>query len=572
MLCRAAQSVAVPGATPTVSLIEANQLARFRSSQKSLARCSAQGAGAAEGEADALSKLAPGSAASCPALGSACTEISLCLRRRALSCCWRKTSAASWRSPSGVRSKMHATANISWGPSSRLACRRHFCANVRRWRCFSRLNAAIAARCCCNASTDMAFERGTAVSDKRNAAVSGGMWGSLAPAGARTTAETKATNSFRVAHRTHVSWHDSPGANAVGEGRHICEICWETDGEVCSGWLPDTSNALTSPHAPGTVHADVDADGQSDICIEPAGPAMTHGSAAAEQLAGTLRLHLVRRDLQCVAKCRFADSCRRRLARRDQAILPEARSYAMVPDPGRPPTRPRSGSAAPIRSCVCRGSSPSPFCITQRSDMSAYDSPWGTPSRTRRHSPRTHITSMSCFLPYPHARRKKAQSFAGCTVPVALGPARCRSTTQAPPAQTAMRSRFGSTCTCRVQFRTRQVLPQRGYNSRFQHVTRWTFGVSGCHARQPLPVHSRQAAVRCHAGFHTAIAGGPGTREPGPEEIGSRGGGGLRASTAQGHSVLCGVCYQPPSAGGTGKHTTLSSPSLQMTLWGVDGD
>ena len=109
MLCRAAQSVAVPGATPTVSLREASQAARVRSSQKSLARCSAQGAVAAESEAPALSKLAPGSASSWPALGSACKEISLCFRRRASSCCWRKAHVASWRSPSGVRSKMHAT-------------------------------------------------------------------------------------------------------------------------------------------------------------------------------------------------------------------------------------------------------------------------------------------------------------------------------------------------------------------------------------------------------------------------------------------------------------------------------
>ena len=194
MLCRAAQSVAVPGATPTVSFREASQPARVRSSQKSLARCSAQGAAVAESEAPSLSTLAPGSASSWPALGSAYKQISLCFRRRALSCCWRKTSAASWRSPSGVRSKMHATANISWGPSSRLACRRHFCANARRWRWFSRLKAAIAARCCCSASTDMALERSTAASKRKGVAVSGRVSGADAPAGERTTAGTKATN------------------------------------------------------------------------------------------------------------------------------------------------------------------------------------------------------------------------------------------------------------------------------------------------------------------------------------------------------------------------------------------
>lgn len=182
--------------------------------------------------------------------------------------------------------------------------------------------------------------------------------------------------------------------------------------------------------------------------------------------------HLVRCDFQWVAKSWFDDSRRRRLARRDETTLPEACIKAMFPAPGRPPTRHLSGRAA--RDAVGfsrRGGSSSPSCITQQSHPSAHHTPWGTTCRTRRNAPRTHLTSVLFLLPYPHARGQKAQSFAACTVAPEIGSSRCRSPAQPPPVQTSMRSRFGSTCSCRVQLCVRQVFPQHGYTSRFLRVT-----------------------------------------------------------------------------------------------------
>lgn len=284
MLCRAAQSVAVPGATPTVSLREASQPARVRSSQKSLARCSAQGAAAAESEAPALSKLAPGSASSWPALGSACKEISLCFRRRALSCCWRKARAASWRSPSGVRSKMHATANISWGPSSRLACRRHFCANARRWRWFSRLNAAIAARCCFSASTDMALERGAGrLEKKRRRGVGKGV--GLRCTGWRADHRWhKGYECLLCGHHTRVRWHNPMGrTQMVRAGPYMKQAGGLTARCVMVGssFFTVAERGARTRHRPYGCR-------RLPPCahvIKRAAPVKTHGAGAAEQLA-----------------------------------------------------------------------------------------------------------------------------------------------------------------------------------------------------------------------------------------------------------------------------------------------
>ena len=133
MLCRAAHTVAVPGATPLVSLTEATQPASRRSSQKFLARWHAHGVANTGGKGSVESNLAPGSAASAPAPGSAVSGIFRRLRRRPLSCSSRKPSKTSWRSASGVHCKKRATAAVSGGPCADRACRRNVCKSARNW-------------------------------------------------------------------------------------------------------------------------------------------------------------------------------------------------------------------------------------------------------------------------------------------------------------------------------------------------------------------------------------------------------------------------------------------------------
>ena len=243
-----------------------------------------------------------------------------------------------------------------------------------------------------------------------------------------------------------------------------------------------------------------------------------------------------------LAKIRLDDSRRRRLARRDQARLPCARTWTMGPAPGRPPTQPRNHHAAPFPVvCFQRGLLLLVLalrCAFTRLRMTLCGALQGGFDASRR----AHIAKLCClFFPTrtPEAKRL-SHSWAALWHPrsdnrgAALQP--CRPLLQRRCARGSGRHAMSSRAP------RAHAVPVRGHTSRFLCVTRWTFGVRGSYACRPCPVAlsagSGPVTCRflCRNRWRARV---PGTRSRGDWLAGR--GGGMRASTAHDHSLLCGV-------------------------------
>ena len=241
----------------------------------------------------------------------------------------------------------------------------------------------------------------------------------------------------------------------------------------------------------------------------------------------------------------------------------------MCPAPGRPSTRHRSGRAARDADGFSRRrGSPSPSCSTQRSHPSAHDTPRGTPFKTRRYAPRTHLTSMLFLLSYPHARRSEG------SVLQRLHSGTLDWTIEVPLASPAATCSHDDALEVRLDMlMSSPALRAPGVPPTWLHLS--IFCASPLDARRQWP-HLRGRQVRCTLGMlrsgdtpastRNSLAG-QGTRAPGPAKTGSRAGGWTESLHGSGAecAVVC-VANRPQAlAPGRTRHCPLQP--TKRRLW-----